>query len=117
MLINPADSISVGGVQANNKDRLVGYFSSENVFNLSHKVLSEIDIRILGKGLQFVPTLSKIDEVVLRKDSDEFSSRMRSKWYFRENITADFGEMPAFRQIYLNTAKRLSVVGDVFKFS
>ena len=46
--------ISVGGVQTGNKDHLVGYFSSKNVFNLSHKVLSETEIRILGKGLQFV---------------------------------------------------------------
>lgn len=59
--------ISVGGVQTSNNGRLVGYFNSENVFNLSHKVLSEAEIKVLGKGLQFVPTSSKIDEVVLRK--------------------------------------------------
>ena len=57
--------ISVGGVQTGNKDRLVGYFSSENIFNLSHKVSCETEIRILGKGLQFVPTPSKIDEVLM----------------------------------------------------
>ena len=90
-------SISVDGVQINNNDRLVGYFSSENVFNLSHKVLSETEIRVLSKGLQFVPTPSKIDEVVLRKDFDEFRRRMRNKWHFRENITMDFSEIPAFR--------------------
>ena len=36
---NAIGSISVSGVQASNNDRLVGHFTSENVFNLSHKVL------------------------------------------------------------------------------
>ena len=68
----------MGGAQTSNNGRLVGYFNSENVFNLSHKVLSEAEIKVLGKGLQFVSTSSKIDEVVLKKDFDEFSRRMRN---------------------------------------
>ena len=84
----------MGGAQTINNGRLVGYFNSENVFNLSHKVLSEVEIKVLGKGLQFVPTSSKI---VSRKNFDEFNRRMRNKWHFRENITAGFSEILAFR--------------------
>jgi hypothetical protein len=87
----------VSGVQASNNDRLVGHFTSENVFNLSHKVLSKTEIRVLSKGLQFVPTSFKIDEEDLRKDFNEFSRRMRNKWHFRDNVMADFSEIPAFR--------------------
>ena len=94
---NAIGSISVSGVQASNNDRLVGHFTSENVFNLSHKILSETEIRVLSKGLQFVPTSFKIDEVDLRKDFNEFSRRMRNKWHLRDNATADFSEIPAFR--------------------
>jgi hypothetical protein len=94
---NAIGSISVSGVQASNNDRLVGHFTSENVFNLSHKILSETEIRVLSKGLQFLPTSFKIDEVDLRKDFNEFSRRMRNKWHLRDNATADFSEIPAFR--------------------
>ncbi|CAB4028918.1 Hypothetical predicted protein, partial [Paramuricea clavata] len=94
---NAIGSISVNGVQASNNDRLVGHFISENVFNLSHKVLNETEISVLSKGLQFVPTTFKIDEEDLRKDFNEFTRRMRNKWHFRDNVTADFSEIPAFR--------------------
>ena len=87
----------MSGVQLSNNDRLVGHFTSENVFNLSHKILSETEIRVLSKGLQFLPTSFKIDEVDLRKDFNEFSRRMRNKWHLRDNATADFSEIPAFR--------------------
>ena len=35
--------------------RLEGYFCSYTVFNLSRKVLTDTEIRILGKGLDFAP--------------------------------------------------------------
>ena len=37
------------------KGHLEGYFCSDTVFNLSQKVLTDTDIRILQKGLDFVP--------------------------------------------------------------
>ena len=34
-------------------DRLTGYFCSDTVFNLSNRVLSESEIGVLEKGLDF----------------------------------------------------------------
>jgi hypothetical protein len=56
---------SVGGVRVSENGRLKGYFCSENVLNLSHKILSDVEINVLGKGLEFIPTL-------LREDFQEF---------------------------------------------
>ena len=44
------------------EERLTGNFVSENVFNLSRRVLSENEIRLLSKGLKFVPTPVSINK-------------------------------------------------------
>ena len=64
-------------------ERLQGHFCSDTVFNLSNRVLSENEIKVLEKGLDFAPTQRKIDEPELRKDFEEFCRRMRTKWNFR----------------------------------
>ena len=48
--------------------RLEGYFCSDTVFNLSRKVLTDTEIRILEKGLDFVPIQNKTNEPGLRTD-------------------------------------------------
>ena len=58
--------------------RLKGYFCSDTVFNLSGRVLSESEIKVLEKGLDFGVR------------------RMRIKWHFRNEISEDFSEVPAF---------------------
>ena len=50
-----------------------GYFCSDTVFNLSRKVLNEIENKFLQKGLAFVPTPNIISEEDLRRDFGEFS--------------------------------------------
>ena len=77
--------------------RIKGYFCSENVFNLSKKVLNEIEIKVLEKGLGFVPTPNIINEEDLRRDFGEFSRKMRCKWYFRDEPYHNFREVPVFR--------------------
>ena len=62
--------------------RLKGYFCSKTVFNRSRKVLLETEIRVLEKGLGFAPTLTRISESDLKIDLNEFSRKMRCKWYF-----------------------------------
>ena len=37
------------------ENRLCGYFCSETIFNLSHQVLIDIEIKVLEKGLDFAP--------------------------------------------------------------
>ena len=63
--------------------RLKGYFCSDTVFNLSGRVLSESEIKVLEKGLDFAPFQRKVNEPELRRDFQEFCRRMRIKWHFR----------------------------------
>ena len=74
--------------------RLKGYFCSNTVFNLGKKVLTETEIGVLEGGLGFVPTPNLINEENLRRD---FSRKMRCKWYFRNELSDNFSEVPAFK--------------------
>ena len=76
--------------------RLKAYFCSDTLFNLSGRVLSESEIKVLEKGLDFAPFQRKVNEPKLRKDFEEFCRRMRIKWYFRNEISENFSEVPAF---------------------
>ena len=62
-----------------NDERLQGIFYSDTVFNLSNRVLSENEIKVLEKGLDFEPIQRNINELELRKDFGEFCRRMRAK--------------------------------------
>ena len=77
--------------------RLKVYFCSNTVFNLSRKVLTETEIGVLERGLGFVATLNLINEENLRRDFDDFSRKMRCKWYFRSELSDNFDEVPAFK--------------------
>ena len=76
--------------------RLKGYFCSESVFNLSKKVLTEAEIKVLEKGLEYAPIQNKVNEPELRSDIEEFCRSMRFKWYFRNDPTRDFSEKLSF---------------------
>ena len=66
------------------------------MFNLSNKVLSDTEIRVLEKGLDFAPIQNKLNEPELRKDFKEFCRRMRLKWHFRNEPTPEFSDRLAF---------------------
>ena len=87
-------SVPLGRVR--NAGCLRGYFCSEVVFNLSHRVLSNLEIEMMGKGLGFSPTPSFINEADLKTDSEGFSRKMRCKWHFKNGITENFSETLAF---------------------
>ena len=72
-----------------------GYFCSEAVFNLSNKVLSDLEIEVLGKGLGFSPTPSFINDADLTRNFADFSGKMRCKWHFRNDFTENSSESPA----------------------
>ena len=76
--------------------RLEGYFCSDTVFNLCRKVLTDTEIRILEKGLDFAPIQNKIYEPELRSDFEGFCRRMRTKWPFRNEPTLEFSKTPVF---------------------
>ena len=85
---NIEESISVTQeepiTRTGNNGRLKGYFCSDVVFNISHKVLTDLEISVLGKGLDFSPTPTVINEADLRRDFASFSIE-------------GFSEIPAFR--------------------
>ena len=56
-----------------NSDRISGYFCSDTVFNLSKKVLSDMEIKILEKGLDYAPIQIKINKPELRRDFEDFA--------------------------------------------
>ena len=76
--------------------RMKGYFCSDTVFNLSNKVLTEDEIKVLEKGLDFAPIQRKVNEPELRQDFENFCRRMRIKWHFRNEPSDNFSERPAF---------------------
>ena len=59
--------------------RLKGYLCSDTIFNLSGRVLSESEIKVLEKALDFVPFQRKLNEPELRRDFQEFCRPMRIK--------------------------------------
>ena len=76
--------------------RLKGYFCSDAVFNLSSRVLSEKEIKVLEKGLNFLPFQRKVYELELRRGFEDFCRRMRIKWHFWNEISKNFSEISAF---------------------
>ena len=83
--------------KTDNNGRLQGCFCSDVVFNLSYKVLTDLEISVLGKELGFSPTPTFINEADLRRDFADFARKMRFKWFFRNEPTEDFSEILAFR--------------------
>ena len=52
--------------------RLKGYFCSETVFNLSKKVLTEAEIKVLENGLDYAPIQDKVNKPELCSEFEEF---------------------------------------------
>ena len=77
--------------------RLNGKFCSELVFNLSKRKLTEFEVSVLEKGLGFAPTPFAINEAKMKTDFENCARKMRCKWHFRNNVTENFSEVPAFR--------------------
>ena len=62
---------------------------------MSNKVLSQTEISVLEKSL--LPTPNMRNEADLRRDFNEFSRKLRCKWYFRDEPSKDFSGIPTFR--------------------
>ena len=65
--------------------RLKGKFVSKNVINLSKRNLSENEISLLSKGLNFIPTCNKVDVARLKMELEQFGRMLRLKWHFRDD--------------------------------
>ena len=64
---------------------------------MSNKFLTETEINVLERGLSFVPTPNLLHEEDLRRDFDDFRRKMRCRWYFRNEPSDNFNEVPAFK--------------------
>ena len=58
-------------------------------------MLTDGEIKILEKGLDFAPIQRKINEPELKQDFKDFCRSMRLKWYFWDE-RQEFSETPAF---------------------
>ena len=56
----------ISNILITSENRLTAWFSSETIFNLSHRVLTDAEIKILEKGLDFAPLQRKINEPELK---------------------------------------------------
>ena len=79
-ILDELQNISITG-PSNNTDsaRLTGYFCLETVFNLSNRALSDAEIKVLEKGLDYAPIQNKINEPEQRNDFNKFCRRMPLK--------------------------------------
>ena len=84
--------------RTDNNGSLKSYFCSDVVFNLSHKLLTDLEISVLGKILGFSPTPTFINEADLRRDLANFARKMRFKWFFCNEPMEDFSEILTFRR-------------------
>ena len=73
--------------------RLSGSFVSDAAFNLSRKVLTDTEVKLLG--VDFASIQMKFNESELQRDFKNFYRRIRLKWYFMEEITI-FCSLPSF---------------------
>ena len=71
-ILEELQRMSLSKASNNSNDRISGYFCSDTVFSLSEKVLIDIEIEVLEKGLDYPPMQNKINEPELRKDFEEF---------------------------------------------
>ena len=65
-------------------------------FNLSKKVLTDAEIKVLEKGLDYAPIQNKVNEPELCSDFEECCRRIRLKRYCRNDPTPNFNEGPSF---------------------
>ena len=77
-LQNRAEVLGDNITEITSGNHLKGYLCSDTIFNLSHRVLSDAEIKIFEKDLGFTPIQRKINEPELRKNFEEFCRRMRN---------------------------------------
>ena len=58
--------------------------------------MTDTEIRVLEKGLDFAPIQNKINEPELRTNFEDFCRRMRIKWHFSNEPSPTFSEIPSF---------------------
>lgn len=84
--------------RTSDKSKIKSYFHAGTVSNLSQTFFTETVIKVLKRGLGFVPTPNLMNEADLPKYFEEFNRKMRiCKWYFRNEPSDNCSNAPAFR--------------------
>ena len=76
------------------EERLSGCFCADTVFNLSKKVVTDMETKVLEKGLDFDLIQRKMNEPELRSDVERFCRRLTTKLHFRNEPNPDFNKVP-----------------------
>ena len=74
-----------------------GKFLSQNVFNLSDRVLTENEIKVLDKGLNFVPTPEKSDRLQIKNELEKLGRDIKLRMFYQNDLSPSFSEKPAFK--------------------
>ena len=77
-----------------------GKFASQNVFNLSDRLLTENEIKVLDNGLNFVPTPEKLDRLQIKNDLEKLGRLGRDiklRMFYKNDLSPSFSEKPAFK--------------------
>ena len=69
----------VDNIPETQDQRLDGKFVSKNVFNLSSRALTEHEISVLDKELNFVPTPEKLDRLQIKNDLERLVTDIYSE--------------------------------------
>ena len=80
-----------------NNKRMEGKFVSQNVFNLSDRVLAENEIKVSDKGLSFVPTPEKLDRLRIKNDLEKLGRGIKLRMFYQNDLSPSFSEKPAFK--------------------
>ena len=94
-------------------NRLEGKFVSKNVTNLSQRQLTNWEISLLSKGLNFVPTPNRIDKAKLKQELEGFGRKLRLTWHFR-NDERIFDWNTKFRPKSTFNAKNKNVIRSTY---
>ena len=86
------NNIEVGGSittdePSMDEGRIIEVFYSKTVFNLSHKLLTKTEIKVLEIGIDFVPVQRTLNEPEPCKNFEEYCCRMRCKWHFCNEVS------------------------------
>ena len=74
-----------------------GKFVSQNVFDLSDRILTENEIKVLDKGLNFVPTPEKLDGLQIKNDLEKLGTDIKLRMFYQNDLSPSFSEKPTFK--------------------
>ena len=80
-----------------NSKRMEGKFVSQNVFNLSDGLLTENEIKVLDKELNYVPTPEKLDRLQIKNDLEKLGRDIKLRMFYQNDLSPSFSEKTAFK--------------------